>query len=92
MLRNLKKKEGWISVEPYSEIKLTKKGIKEAKKLTYKHRVIEAFLKKLKVSDDVIHAEAHNLEHAFSFNTINKLNNFLGNPKNCPHGQKIIKA
>lgn len=74
----------------YSSIKLTAKGKKIAKKLTYKHRLIEVFLNKtLKVSKTRVHPEAHKLEHAFSDKVINKLSKFLGNPKRDPHGVPI---
>ena len=83
---------GYIKKSPYSEIKLTKKGELKAKEITQRHRLVEVFLKKaLKVKKENIHKEAHELEHAFSTRTINKLDKFLNRPKVCPHGKKIPK-
>src|SRR3989338_5733706 len=74
----------------YSDIKLTKKGMAEAVKITNKHRVIERFLQDtLKISKNKVHEEAHKLEHAFSDNVLFKLNEFLNHPKTCPHGKPI---
>ena len=73
-------------------ILLTKKGSAIAKKLTYKHRLIEVFLHNiLGISSKNVHAEAHKLEHAFSDEVIAKLNKFLGNPSKDPHGNSIKK-
>ena len=85
-------KEGLVSYEKYSPIKLSEKGKQIAENLTSKHRLIEIFLKKiLKVDSASIHEEAHRLEHAFSNESIIKLKKFLGNPKTDPHGKPIPK-
>jgi DtxR family Mn-dependent transcriptional regulator len=61
-----------------------------AKKVTKKHRIIESFLKNIiKLNSDLIHDEAHKLEHAFSDKSINKIYSLLRNPKYCPHGKPI---
>lgn len=79
-----------IRFEKYSRIILTKKGSEIARKLTYKHRIIEVFLyKKLKFSKDEIHAEANKMEHAFSDKTIRKLAALLRFPRRDPHGELI---
>ena len=91
-LRDLDKEE-LVNIESYSKIKLTKKGKALAKKLTYKHRLIEFFLyNHLKVPKSKVHEEAHQLEHAFSDETIKKLDKFLGHPKRDPHGREIKKG
>ena len=73
-------------------ILLTKKGDEIAKKLTYKHRLIEVFLHEtLGMSPKNVHAEAHKLEHAFSDEVIIKLDKFLGSPSKDPHGKSIKK-
>lgn len=82
----------YIRMAPYSNITLTAKGLKTAKELTYKHRVIEVFLKDiLKISKNNIHKEAHKLEHTVSEEVIKKLSKFLDNPKVCPGGKNIPK-
>ncbi len=91
MVRKMTKK-GLIKSAPYSAIKFTKKGKKIATRLTYKHRVIEVFLKNvLKCNKKNIHQEAHQLEHAFSDQVIKKLGKLLKNPKISPYGHKIPK-
>ncbi len=74
----------------YSTIALTKKGHDLAEKLTFKHRVIEAFLTKmLKRNKQEVHGEAHLLEHAFSDQSVNAIYNILGKPKTGVHGEEI---
>jgi Mn-dependent DtxR family transcriptional regulator len=46
MIKKLAKK-GFLKVEPYSNIFLTKRGLKEAKKLVHKYKVIELFLREI---------------------------------------------
>jgi len=89
MLKKLVKQK-LIKMQPYSSVFFTSKGIKKAKILTYKHRIIEVFLVDvLKMKKHKMHEEAHKLEHAFSDGTIKKLAKFLNNPKSCPGGKSI---
>ena len=89
ILRKLSSK-GYLKLKRYSPIQLTEKGIREGKRVTHNHRLIEYFLKEsLKIDVKKIHEEAHALEHSFSQNTIKKLDNFLGNPKISPTGKRI---
>jgi len=89
MLQQLNR-EGLVEYKKYSKLKFTSKGERIAKKLTFKHRIIESFLKNvLKIKSDYIHEEAHRLEHAFSDEAIDKIRKLLGNPKKDPHGKLI---
>lgn len=95
MLRKLAKKR-FIKFSPYSNIFFTNKGLKEAVRITHNHRVIEVFLRKMlkyglsKIHEkSKIHKEANHLEHAFSDESIKRLDNFLNNPKISPYGNKI---
>lgn len=89
MIRELNK-SGLIIFKKYSSLKFTPKGRRIARKLTYKHRIIEFFLKNmLKINERKLHREAHRLEHAFSDESIGKLRRLLGNPKIDPHGKPI---
>lgn len=91
MLKKLAKQRQ-IRIKPYSYVLFSAKGLQEAKKLTYKHRIIEVFLMNvLGIDKQKIHQEAHKLEHCFSDNAIKKLAKFLNNPKYCPDGKKIPK-
>jgi len=83
---------GLIKMKPYSGLAFTAKGLTEARRLTFKHRVIEVFLRDmLNVKKSRVHEEAHRLEHAFSDQAIKKLAYFLGNPVRCPYGKRIPK-
>ena len=83
-------KMGFIRSKPYSNIFFTNNGLREARKITHNHRVIEVFLKEvLKYNLKGVHEEAHKLEHAFSQESIKRLDKFLKNPKVCPHGDVI---
>lgn len=69
---------------------LTTKGLLAAKELTYKHRIIEAFLHEvLDVHEADLHSEAEVLEHACSDEVIRRMADYLGNPDVDPHGQPI---
>jgi len=58
-----------------------------------KHRLWEVFLvDKLHFSWDEVHDIAEQLEHIKSDKLINKLDDFLGNPKQDPHGDPIPDA
>ncbi len=89
MVQKLTEK-GLLRHEPYADIELTASGQKLAKKLTYKHRLIELFLAKvLHVPSDEVHAEACRLEHDFSDTSIRSIEKLLGHPQTDPHGQPI---
>ena len=67
--------EGFILYESYGKIKLTEKGIKTAKNVLRKYLTVKKFLKDiLKTNPETLHDEACNLEHAFSDESIAKLN------------------
>jgi len=91
MIRKLARQK-YIRIQPYSKVSLTSRGLKEAKKLTFKHRIMEVFLRDiLNVSKKDIHNEAHKLEHCVSDEVIKKIAKFLNNPKHNPSGKKIPK-
>ena len=83
-------KLGWLENEPYHGFKLTKEGEKISINLIRKHRLLEVFLQQnLKYEWDEVHAEAERLEHVCSNMFIDKLEEYLGNPKFDPHGDPI---
>ncbi|MBN1502151.1 metal-dependent transcriptional regulator [Candidatus Woesearchaeota archaeon] len=86
-------KLGYINTSPYSNIFLTTKGLRKAKRLSHDYRVIGVFLNKILKYNDLekVDEEAHRLEHAFSKESIKRLDTFLNNPKKCPHGKIIHK-
>lgn len=80
----------YLKSKPYSKVFLTSKGFNEARKITHNHRVIEVFLKDVLNYDMTkVHVEAHRLEHAFSDESIKRLDDFLNNPNLSPFGRFI---
>ena len=91
MMRSLSSR-GLLKAKPYSPASLTKKGLSLARKMTFKHRVLEVFLSdKLGVPAKSVHEEASRMEHAVSDSTLRRLYDFLGRPKTDPHGSPISR-
>lgn len=89
MVKRLEKKK-LVDFIPYKGVKLTKKGIEEAKRLVRNHSLWEVFLvNKLGYSWEEVHQEAEKLEHAGSDELIERLYNFLDKPDYCVHGNAI---
>lgn len=83
-------KSGLVKKHFYGEATLTRKGLQLARKMTFRHRVLESFLSSsLKVPSGRVHAEACALEHAISDDTARRLYLLLGKPSSDPHGQPI---
>lgn len=79
-----------ITFKPYKGIKLTKKGSLEALRMIRAHRIWEVFLsEKLGLSWELLHEEAEKLEHVVSDEVIDRLYDYLGQPKTCKHGNPI---
>jgi DtxR family Mn-dependent transcriptional regulator len=77
----------------YQGVSLTEKGMHAAKMIVRKHRLWEVFLvEKLSFTWDEVHDIAEQLEHIKSEQLINKLDDFLGNPTEDPHGDPIPDA
>jgi len=89
MLKKLAEKD-LIHYIKYQGVSLTNKGKLAAKMIVRKHRLWEVFLvEKLDFSWDEVHDIAEQLEHIKSEKLINKLDDFLGNPTEDPHGDPI---
>ena len=92
MLKKLAEKE-LVHYIKYQGVSLTKQGKLAAKMIVRKHRLWEVFLvDKLDFSWDEVHDIAEQLEHIKSEKLINKLDDFLGNPTEDPHGDPIPNA
>ena len=92
MLKKLAEK-GLVNYIKYQGVSLTDKGALSAKMIVRKHRLWEVFLvDKLNFSWDEVHDIAEQLEHIKSEQLINKLDDFLGNPTEDPHGDPIPNA
>jgi DtxR family transcriptional regulator, Mn-dependent transcriptional regulator len=89
MLKRLKEKK-LLNYERYYGVKLNADGKKLALSIIRRHRLWEYFLvDKLKFSWDEVHDIAEELEHVSSNELIQRLDDFLGNPKADPHGDPI---
>ncbi|MFT4669892.1 MAG: DtxR family Mn-dependent transcriptional regulator [Ulvibacter sp.] len=92
MLKKLAEKD-LVNYIKYRGVSLTERGKLAAKMIVRKHRLWEVFLvEKLDFSWDEVHEIAEQLEHIKSEKLINKLDNFLGNPTEDPHGDPIPNA
>lgn len=92
MLKKLAEKE-LIIYKKYQGVLLTEKGSHLAKMIVRKHRLWEVFLvDKLHFPWDEVHDIAEQLEHIKSEKLVNKLDDFLGNPTEDPHGDPIPDA
>jgi len=89
MMKKLKTKK-LLHYQPYQGFRLSNDGRKVALDIIRRHRLWEFFLaEKLKFRWDEVHAVAEDLEHVSSKKLIDKLDEFLGNPKFDPHGDPI---
>ena len=89
MLKKLAEKD-LVHYKKYQGVSLTANGRLLAKMIVRKHRLWEVFLvEKLDFPWDEVHDIAEQLEHIKSEKLINKLDNFLGNPTEDPHGDPI---
>ena len=92
MLKKLAEKY-LVNYKKYQGVSLTEKGALSAKMIVRKHRLWEVFLvEKLNFPWDEVHDIAEQLEHIKSEKLINKLDDFLGNPTEDPHGDPIPNA
>ena len=89
MVKNLEK-EGWLSYKSRKGVKLTASGRKLGMNILRRHRLLETFLvETLGLDWSEIHQEAEELEHAISEKVLEKLDEFLGRPRQDPHGHPI---
>lgn len=72
-----------------SEIRLTQKGRREARRLLRAHRIWETYLDRLGTPSNELHPQAHKLEHLNDEKTIDYLDDKLGHPLKDPHGSAI---
>ncbi|UCC59047.1 MAG: metal-dependent transcriptional regulator [Candidatus Bathyarchaeum sp.] len=83
-------RRGLVIHEPYKGVKLTEKGRKLASNVLRKHRLAERLLTDILHLDwSEVHDAACKLEHALSPEILDPLENALGHPKTCPHGNPI---
>lgn len=89
MLKKLSDK-GYVEYSPYKGAVLTENGLKIAKKVTRKHRLLERFLCDiLKIKKEKIHDQACEMEHTLSDDAERALCHLLEQPNKCP-GDSVI--
>lgn len=89
MIRKLEEQQ-WVEYTKYQGVELSDKGRSIALSIIRKHRLWEVFLvETLGFAWDEVHEIAEQLEHIESEKLINRLDDFLGNPKVDPHGDPI---
>lgn len=82
--------DGFVEYKPYRGIKLSKAGIKKAKKVKKRHHLWEVFLvEKLGYNIDEVHEEAEILEHVTSEKLEKLMDKYLDYPETCPHKTNI---
>jgi DtxR family Mn-dependent transcriptional regulator len=89
MVKTLEK-DGLLSYEPYSGVRLSTDGRRVALHVLRRHRLIELFLVEILGLDwSEVHDEAECLEHAMSDKLIDRIDALLGHPETDPHGDPI---
>ena len=82
--------EGYLSYERYRGATLTDEGLRIAKRIKRKHRLLERFLVDvLGAKKDEFHEEACRLEHVISDESEKRICQLTNNPKFCPDGEPI---
>lgn len=81
---------GWIEYTPGDGAKLTETGVREARRVIRRHRLIELFLTQVLGLDwSEVDVEAEALEHAISPRLEQAIAAHLGEPLEDPHGHPI---
>jgi DtxR family Mn-dependent transcriptional regulator len=81
---------GLVQHEPYQGIRLTPFGEKIAKQLMRAHRILEVLLvDHLGLPWNDVHELACKLEHYLSEDIIDKIDEKVGRPRFCPHGNPV---
>jgi len=76
-------------IETGEAFELTEDGDKEARKVLKAHRLWEAYLESIGTPPEKLHPTAHQLEHISDLDTVDYLDEKLGNPNRDPHGKTI---
>jgi DtxR family Mn-dependent transcriptional regulator len=84
---------GWIVYETGRGAKLSELGLREARRVIRRHRLVELFLHQvLKLDWSEVDAEAEALEHAISPRLEQAIARYLHEPLEDPHGHPIPDA
>ncbi|MEM6469965.1 MAG: manganese-binding transcriptional regulator MntR, partial [Planctomycetota bacterium] len=66
-------RDGLVTTEPYQPIELTAAGKRLASQSRRRHRIVEAFLRKLGVSRQTAEVDSEGIEHHVSKETLNAM-------------------
>jgi DtxR family Mn-dependent transcriptional regulator len=92
MIRKLSE-QGYVRHEPYRGAALSPRGLKIARQVTRKHRLLERFLNDLcGIRGRSRHAQACRMEHVLTDEAERQLCKMLNRPSECPHGKRIPKC
>ena len=82
--------QGLVHYEPYRPVVLTERGLRFAKAMVRRHRLIECFLAQvLGYGWDEVHDEAERLEHVVSDTFLDRIDRLMKHPRFDPHGDPI---
>ena len=84
---------GLVQISPYHGASLTPEGVRDAQRVTRKHRLLERFLSDvLLIPLDRVHAQACEMEHSLSDEAEESLCRLLRHPDRCPDDGQVIPA
>lgn len=76
MVQKLDKDE-YLKYEKYRGLILTDKGEKVGKRLVYRHKLLEDFLRIIGVEEENIYQDVEGIEHHMSWNSIERIGNLV---------------
>lgn len=86
-------KQGYVKHERYHGATLSPSGLKIARQVTRKHRLLERFLNDLcGIRGRSRHMQACKMEHVLTDEAERQLCRMLNRPSECPHGKQIPKC
>ena len=87
------KNKGYVFYKAYGYVSLTDKGKNIAKELIRHTQLMELLLvNSLGLSIEKAHEESEKINFLFSCETINRICEKFGHPKECPCGEKILNS
>ncbi len=85
--------QGFVKHEPYKGVVLKAKGLRVARKMARRHRLLERFLCDfVGTTGKSNHEQACKMEHALTDETERNLCKIMHGPEECPGGRKIPKC
>jgi Mn-dependent DtxR family transcriptional regulator len=81
-----------ISYEPYTDIKLNKKGLEIAEDVIHKHEILKNFLHILGVDMKTADEDACSMEHVLDGSTIKKLKKFAEFTEIWPYANEFLDS